>query len=740
MNSNQDSWGTGQDHANPLVMIHRLLRGRYPLAIILGLIFGLAGGVAGYKLKEPKFRSTGVIRIQPSLPKVLYETEQSTAPKMFASFVNTQAQLITDGGVIERAIESDKWKSIREYFNDSPAVQIKSRLRVQSNPRAQELITVTFEDTNARVSSTIVNAVLDAYLEKYSKEGSIKIPEVVNILRTRKSDLLRERQTLDAQISTIAEKYRTENLAPLIKAAQDTMQQLLEQRKQLIDQRDLYKQFATQSGGEGDRELTPEIAASIDPKMADLVNQRTVLDDNRTELMVSEGLRAEHRDVKRITLMIDELQRQIDARMDELHKGGTGASLVDPSGQAVPSQEILAYRISRIDSQIKTATDNSQELLGASLRLEGLRADRTNTQNSLTEVSQRLDTIETESLVEDMKDISGKISIIARPTPGSSPTSDPRLKMAGAGFVGAGSLPVLALMLIGYASRKVQYSDDDILSGASAGIIGMLPDLGNSLDDRELASASAFAVHQIRSQLQIKNAQSDTRIYGVTSPAPGDGKTSMIIALGLSFAESGNRTLLVDMDFVGRGLSIHFGYPNAPSLAESLMDPAQLDALTRDTEFEGLRVLPAGFGDDERVSRLSPRTVGALMEHLKTKYDTVLIDSGPILGSVEASFVVPQADGTIMIVGRGQHKPLVKKAIDQVHALGGTIMAMIFNRALVQELRQSSSSMSVHFSRQMSRQKQEAHGGGRGVGPVAGALFSSRVQPTEGAKIKSADS
>ncbi len=54
------------------------------------------------------YASTGIVRIQPELPKVLFESEQSTAPRMFNSFVNTQAQLISSVEVIQIALESDQ--------------------------------------------------------------------------------------------------------------------------------------------------------------------------------------------------------------------------------------------------------------------------------------------------------------------------------------------------------------------------------------------------------------------------------------------------------------------------------------------------------------------------------------------------------------------------------------------------------------------------------------------------------
>jgi hypothetical protein len=68
----------------------------------------------------------------------------------------------------------------------------------------------------------------------------------------------------------------------------------------------------------------------------------------------------------------------------------------------------------------------------------------------------------------------------------------------------------------------------------------------------------------------------------------------------------------------------------------------------------------------------------------------------------------------------------------------GTIAATIFNRASAHEIRHSSSSMSVHFSRQFSRQQQEleAREGSRG-GPLAGTLFTDRGSSSKMRKASS---
>ncbi len=727
MSSSQMNWDMGaeQHHTNPFVVIHRHLRGKYILVIVLGLLFGVVGGSMGYMSRKPMYASTGIIRIKPELPKVLFESEQSTAPRMFTSFVNTQAQLVSSVEVIRLAMESDPIKKLEMergiFFDDLERVQ--DRLRVRTDTRAQEIIRVSYEHTDPVVSQAIVSAVLNAYIQRHGKEGSIKDPDVINVLRDRRNQLQSIIDRKSSRISEIMREYNTENLDPLIEDTSMTVRSL-EREKALLTG---YLSDFSQEGGEASNvPQTAEEASRGDTRMRTLIEQRDALIENRTQMMVAEGLREEHRDVRRVTMMIDNIQKTIDERLEQLQTG-EGLVLYDEEGNRVSNEEELREQRAEVDNELTRAKERAKIVFEASLELNQLREEKAQGLESLMQVEQRLTMIETESKLEESNSVGGKINIAQSATLARAPTSDPRIKMAAAGFVGLGSVPVVIILVLGYLSHRVNYSDDEVLTGAQAGIVGMLPDLGNSLEDQELASASAFAVHQIRSQLQIKNADEGACVYGVTSPAPGDGKTSLIIAMGLSFAESGSRTLLLDLDFIGRGLSVHFGHSRAPSLADRLGEKEEVAELVQETEFPGLSILPAGYGDDLRVSKLSPKSVQALLGPLKEQFDTILIDTGPILGSVEAAFVSPQADGVLLVVGRGQYKPLIKKAIDQIHAVDGTIAATIFNRASMHEIRHSTSSMSVHFSRQFSRQQQEIEQAtsSRG-GPVAGTLFADR--------------
>lgn len=733
--SHVQDWSADAPHAHGSAfgLVHRLLRGRYLMTLALAGVFAVIGGIVGFVMQSPLYKSDAVIKIEPVLPKILYETEQSSAPRMFASFVNTQAELIKAQGVIEYAMASDRWKQVAAVSGITTVDGFKSGLIVRTSRSAQELITVSYEHQDARVAQAANQAVLDAYMALHGSQDRLDTEKTMGVLETRRDTLRQQKSAVDDKIREITTQWGTDQLNQLVRVAIDTVTQLNGEQQRLNDQLTELEKLAAQADDPQGlaSSLTEERAAQIDPNIAELIRLRRSLESQKSDLIAS-GVRSGHRLYKQVESGLSEVNAQIQQRLTDL-RDAIIAGETAAGGSAGLTVDELRVQIARVGQRLQDARATQTKLGEDSLNLRDYENQRADLEKDIAFVENRIDAIRTESQVENFSDVSGRISIASPAHLPRDPTSDKRIKLAGAGFVGAGSVPVAAMLLLGLAGRRIRFSDDGILDAAHSRIVGVLPDLGESIKDQELAEASAFAVHQIRSQLQILYGTGGTSVFSVTSPAPGDGKTSMIIALGLSFAESGDRTLLIDLDLIGRGLSLHFGHPTAPSLAEAAATGADLAAMVQPSNFDRLSILPAGMGDDMRISRLSPTVIRRIVETFRDKYDTVLIDSGPILGSIEAGFLAPATDGMLMVVGRGQLRPLVKRAVDQIQSVGGQVIATVFNRASMVELRQSASSMSVHFSRQASRQAAEqAVSPNRGVGPLAGSMFSGRTTPERG--------
>jgi len=225
-------------------------------------------------------------------------------------------------------------------------------------------------------------------------------------------------------------------------------------------------------------------------------------------------------------------------------------------------------------------------------------------------------------------------------------------------------------------------------------LLGILPRLPEKLSDPEQAAVAAHCIHQIRIMLQVGQNPDKRRTFMVTSASTGDGKTSLTMALGLSFAASGSKTLVIDCDMVGQGLTHRLKAHGVPGLIETL-NLGTLRGHVRKTATKGLYILPIGNADAVHAGVLSPASIKRLMSACREHFDIIVIDTGPILGSLEASVVATEADGVIVAVARGQQQPLVEKAIKHLRSIGANIFGIVFNRAEERDFQRSVASASI---------------------------------------------
>jgi tyrosine-protein kinase Etk/Wzc len=179
-------------------------------------------------------------------------------------------------------------------------------------------------------------------------------------------------------------------------------------------------------------------------------------------------------------------------------------------------------------------------------------------------------------------------------------------------------------------------------------------------------------------------------VYSVTSACAGDGKTSIAYALGVSFAAAGDETIVVDADLVGCGLTRQLGLTRAEGLREAI-PRTELNGEIHATGVAGLWALPVGVDERFEAPSLSPAILAPLLERLRGRFAVVIVDTGPILGSLEAGVVSRLSDRVVLVVSRGQSPRALKAAAQQVRRLGATCAGLVFNRATGRDFDRSTS-------------------------------------------------
>lgn len=726
--------GGGESPLALFQRLHRLLRGRYHYAIGLGLLGALLGGVAGYIATKPKYESVGLIHIRPTLPVTLYPTEQNQMPQMFTSYVQTQATYLQDSRVILKAMSSPEWRALGRGSDPADVERFKDALSVVTTHQQPEWIKVKFADRDAKAAKIAVQSLIDAYEDIHGRSELLISPGRIADLKNNKRNTEAAIADLQDKIRRIGKEFGTTNLEMSHKASFEQLEELDRQVQQLqiaLVQADTEAAGAAAqpTGSEAmDVEATVSEIAAQDNQMAALVAQRSLLKSRLDSLLVR--LTPRHRDVITTRADLDALQGQIEAYAQ---------SFVDRSGGVVPGLSVVAVprspeavahmrkQLDRLTELRDKAREQTFYLNNKRMEIEDLNDQIRKRSIFLADVDKRLTQLDIESEIAP-SGTSGRINIVSRGEEPYRPAFDSRKKLAAAGLMVGGGIPLALVLLTGLVDRRYRYSDEASDGRVSPPLLGILPYLPEKLRDSEQAGIAAHCVHQIRTLLQIGGAAHDRRVFAITSPTSGDGKTSLSLSLGLSFANTGARTCLIDFDLIGGGLTSAMQAKTDQGLMDAVSHGA-LNGHIKPTGFPNLSLVPIGTDDAQEVSRLSPESVRRVIAEAREKFDVVIVDTGPILGSIEASLVTAAADGVVLALGRGQARPQAERAIDHLANVGATLMGVVFNRAQAGDFRRAVTSASVRSV------PNQGNGAGRmlpPLGPMASTLAADFRSPDDG--------
>lgn len=166
----------------------------------------------------------------------------------------------------------------------------------------------------------------------------------------------------------------------------------------------------------------------------------------------------------------------------------------------------------------------------------------------------------------------------------------------------------------------------------------------------------------------------------ITSPEPGDGKTTTAVNLALTFVLSGKKVLLIDADM--RRPSGHklLGLERGPGLAEMLRGDGKMQIVRR-TYIDGLYFVPAGHAEDPPTEALDSDRMRKLIELGNERCDVVIIDTPPVLAASDPLVLAPFADATYVVTSaEGTDLGSLDLARDMLEGVGVAIDGVIFNR------------------------------------------------------------
>lgn len=267
---------------------------------------------------------------------------------------------------------------------------------------------------------------------------------------------------------------------------------------------------------------------------------------------------------------------------------------------------------------------------------------------------------------------------------------DTRTALIVGGVLGLGA--GIAFALIRTASDRRVRVTDDVEAKLHVPVMGTIPAsaalggpstlLAGDPDERTFSVAEAL--RSLRTNLRFMDVDNPPRKIVVTSPLPGDGKSTIACNLALTLARSGEPVVLIDGDLRRPKVASNLELPGGAGLSDVLTGRAHVaDVLQRTPHDMHLLVLAAGTIPPNPSEVLGSARMRQLLDDL-AKHATLIIDAPPLLAVTDSAVLTQQADGALLVVSVGKtNYDFVEKALDAVRKVNGRALGLVLNKTPV---------------------------------------------------------
>jgi protein-tyrosine kinase len=185
----------------------------------------------------------------------------------------------------------------------------------------------------------------------------------------------------------------------------------------------------------------------------------------------------------------------------------------------------------------------------------------------------------------------------------------------------------------------------------------------------------------LRTQLFHAAEKSRNQIVIITSALAGEGKTSTVLNLALTIAQSKEkRILVVDGDLRRPNIASFLGVKTQVGLGEALKGECDAFDAIFSIEGEELYVLPVSKESDNPTELLSSERLGELISLLRRYFDFILFDSPPVMPFADTRLLANHADSVMLVVRAGMAQcDTIEKAIEALPS--GRILGIVLNGA-----------------------------------------------------------
>lgn len=684
--------------------------------IFLGLVTGVALGYLYDIQTEKIYQSEAVIRIEPRNPMAFPISRSEAMLPETDNFARRHDRIINQEITVHNCLINNNLfvlDSLSDLPEDEAIAEVLANLEIEPEREDPYNFKLAFRSTDGNDSQTILNNLIETYRIELEEEYNDKSDQYVTLLKdvkhqfdTSYKNVVEQIRQMRGQITSpvVAEngrnihQLRIQDLSGRIDLLKIELNNYLASKERILE--------ALNSGEEAMKEQIWILAQ----------NKELALNSGSEQMLRSEYELSQKTAQAEIALNAAKMRlgtshptvKSLAAQAAMWRQFAKDNALSSSSLNKESDDTILKRYLMAIEQSIFDAKSNLQEATKEFDFHVTEEEKLSQVREAIADLTRERDYIE--GLLTTARDKILEIDASEDLNGGNKQEGFTfrSLQVAGYGDVVWPILPVslgiggMIGLLFGFGlgclvdlADKTFHNPDEIVKQLNLPLIGHVPVINqnkrylveNSSIDPILCSyhrpksQTAEAFRAVRTALYFNTQGKEHSVIQVTSPTPGDGKTTLAANLAVSIAQSGKRCLLVDADMRRPRQAANFGIKASEGFATILSGQSHWrDVICDCPEVGGLSILPVGNKPNNPAELSSLPAVKDLIEELREEYDFVIIDTPPLLAVTDPCPIAARVDGVILTLRIKKNVRIsAERASEILSNLGANIIGLVVN-------------------------------------------------------------
>lgn len=598
--------------------------------------------------------------------------------------IDTNCEILKSRGFMERVVAAMKTQGFDFHFlHDKSAADILLVGTTIAPLKESDIIQIMVRLHDPVETATAANSIAETF-KNYSVEiARAKITETRKFIEAEMPEAVENLRVAETDLKKFKENERLISIAAGGSILQEQIMDLRAQQADLIAQIDTKEkeiEYLEKKLKEENDKLANYIVKVDNPSISNLRNQLLKLESEYSAYVLSK-LPAEHPKLKELESKISKVKETLTSKVksrseDEilmveplLYPQELSRKILDARSELFlleAESDALKERVNKANEEIAKFPSKEYDLAALERIYKFNEA-----------IYEKLVDRYEEAKLAEVGEI-GNVVIVESATPPVIPEApNPKLNMLLGIIFGIG-LGFAAVFIKEYLDPSIKEIED--IERSRIPVIGAIPFSTDPIV-KDSVSPLAEAYNKLRINLKFSKAGTKIKSVLISSCTPKEGKSTVSSNIGITYARTDVKAIIVEADLRKPSLHKVFKIHSKIGLSNFLVGDVSKDEIITPTQQENLWIIPAGHIPPNPGELIDSERMRTLISELKEDFDTVIIDSPPLISCADGFLLGTMADGVIVVIEMGRtQKAALSQMVSSFKSTGASFLGVIPNR------------------------------------------------------------